>query len=102
MRMEFTPRHFLHLVSLTLLRTYFEQRRLLLDFDGDGLGESVEPLHDAWMGLPGKERHACWVDFETAFGLSSRRGIQTRRLYQTAPCAGKPPLADIPLQIPTA
>ncbi len=77
MRMEFTPRHFLHLVSLPLLRAYFEQRRLLMDFDWDGLGESIEPLHDAWMGLPGKERHACWVDFETAFGLSSRRGIQT-------------------------
>lgn len=77
MRMEFTPRHFLHLVSLPLLRTYFEQRRLLLDFDWDGLGESVEPLYNAWMGLPGKERHACWVDFETAFGLFSRRGIQT-------------------------
>lgn len=77
MRMEFTPRHFLHLVSLPLLRAYFEQRRLLMDFDWDGLGESIEPLHDAWMGLPGKDRHACWVDFETAFGLSSRRGIQT-------------------------
>ncbi len=77
MRMEFTPRHFLRLVSSPLLRMYFEQRRLLLDFDWEGLGDSVEPLYEAWMGLPGKERHACWVDFETAFGLSSRRGIQT-------------------------
>ena len=77
MRMEFTPHHFFRLVSLPLLRAYFEQRRLLLGFDWDGLGESVEPLYDAWMGLAGNERHACWVDFETAFGLCSRRGIQT-------------------------
>lgn len=77
MRMEFTPRHFLRLVSSPLLRIYFEQRRLLDGFDWDGLGDEMEPLHDAWMALPGKEGHACWVDFETAFGLFSRRGIQT-------------------------
>lgn len=77
MRMEFTPRHFLRLVSSPLLRTYFEQRRLLDDFDWDGLGEPVEPLHTAWMALPAKDRHTVWVDFENVFGLCSRRGLQT-------------------------
>ena len=77
MRLEFTPRRFLRLVSLPLLRAYFERRRLLSDFDWDGVGGDVDPLCQAWMGLPAKERHACWVDFETAFGLFSRRGIQT-------------------------
>ncbi len=77
MRTEFAPQHFLRLVSKSLLRRYFEDKNLLTGFDWDSLGESIEPLYDAWMRLPGKERHACWVDFETVFGLSSRRGIQT-------------------------
>lgn len=77
MRMEFSPRHFLHLVSLPLLRAYFEQRRLLLDFDWDGLGESIEPLHDACKALPNQDRQLVWVDFETVYGLCSRRGLQT-------------------------
>ena len=77
MRTEFAPQHFLQLVSKSLLRRYFGDKKLLAEFDWDSLSESVEPLYDAWLRLPSKERHACWVDFETAFGLSSRRGIQT-------------------------
>jgi len=77
MRMEFTPRHFLRLVSALLLRKYFEQHHLLDGFDWDGLDESVEPLHAAWMELPAKERNAVWVDFESVLGLCSRRGLGT-------------------------
>lgn len=77
MRMEFSTRNFLRLVSSPLLRTYFEQRRLLLDFDWDGLGESVEPLYYACRGLPNEDRQIVWVDFENVYGLCSRRGLQT-------------------------
>lgn len=77
MRLEFNPRNFLRLVSVYLLREYFEQHNLLSDFDWNGLPNSVEPLYSAWMALPARDRQAVWVDFETAFGLSSRRGIQT-------------------------
>lgn len=77
MRMEFTPLYFLRLVSIPLLKKYFEQHNLPEEFDWDGLGDDLEPLHAAWMSLPGKEKHSCWVDFETAFGLFSRHGIQT-------------------------
>jgi hypothetical protein len=59
------------------LRTYFEQRRLLLNFDWDDLGESVEPLYSACKALPSQERQLAWVDFETVYGLCSRRGLQT-------------------------
>jgi hypothetical protein len=100
MRMEFTPRHFLHLVSLPLLRTYFEQRRLLLNFDWDGLGESVEPLYSACKALPSQERQVAWVDFETVYGLCSRRGLQTlldasgRSREDVAASMGKGSIAD--------
>ncbi len=77
MRTEFSPQHFLRLVANPLLQRYFEERDLLKEFDWEGLGDDKAPLYEAWMALPGKVRHACWVDFEAAFGLFSRRGIQT-------------------------
>lgn len=77
MRTEFSPQHFLRLVANSLLQRYFRERDLLSGFDWEGLGDDRAPLYEAWMALPGKVRHACWVNFETAFGLFSRRGIQT-------------------------
>lgn len=77
MRTEFSPQHFLRLVAKSLLQRYFAELGLLREFDWEALGDDKVPLYEAWMALPGKVRHACWMDFETAFGLFSRRGIQT-------------------------
>jgi len=105
MQMEFTLRNFLRLVSPPLLRTYFEQRNLLADFDWDSLGDSIEPLHAAVMSLPVKDRHAVWVDFENAFGLRSRRGLQTlldaagADREQVAASMGKGATADKALRV---
>lgn len=77
MRTEFSPQHFLRLVAKPLLQRYLAELGLLREFDWETLGDDKVPLYEAWMALPGKVRHACWMDFEAAFGLFSRRGIQT-------------------------
>lgn len=77
MKLEYNPRNFLRLVSRALLQSYFEQRSLLTEFGWDAVADDVEHLYVAWMGMPAADRQAAWVDFENAFGLCSRRGIQT-------------------------
>jgi hypothetical protein len=98
--MEFNPRIFLRLVTAHSLRSYFEQRCLLGDFNWENAGSDVESLHAAWMALRPEDRHAVWVDFENTFGLASRRGIQTlldtghAQHQDMLPCMGKGALAE--------
>jgi len=98
--MEFSPQHFFRLVSPALLQTYFTQRGLLADFDWKGLGKDVTPLFQAWKSVPSRDRHSAWTDFEDAFALFSRRGIQTVidsagiQREQVRACMGKGSIAD--------
>ena len=79
MKLEYTPRNVFRAVPAALLQEYFEQRRLLADFDWAGLDVDIEPLHTAWVALPSQDRQSSSVDFQSAFGLCSKQGIQTLR-----------------------
>ncbi|GIU78640.1 MAG: hypothetical protein KatS3mg005_1878 [Bryobacteraceae bacterium] len=75
MKPEYNPRNILRVVSTPLLQEYFDGCGLLTDFAWDQF--NVESLYDLWMALPAAERNGVSVDFQNAFNLTSRQGINT-------------------------
>ena len=78
---DYAPRQFLRQVQIALLREYFTRRKTLGDVAWDSLTEAeVEPIYEAWHGLPEVERKEIESDFRRVHALGAADG--TRALIE--------------------
>ena len=75
MASPFSSPQFLRLVRKPLLREYFHQKGLLLNFDFEQLGDTeIAPIHEAIQGLPGEIRAQVDSDFHAVHDLGTATG----------------------------
>jgi len=73
---QFTPRVFFLQVSNELLRSYFDSREELRDFEWDRFSLSAsDPLHDAWSALPERSRDETENELRAVAELATRDGL---------------------------
>ena len=78
---DYAPRQFLRQVQIGLLREYFTRRTTLGHIAWDSLTEAeIEPIYEAWHGLPEVERKEIESDFRHVHALGEADG--TRALIE--------------------
>lgn len=76
MAVTYTLRVFFLQVSNELLRSYFESRDELRDFDWDGFSLSAsDPLYDAWSALPERSRNETDSELRAVAELGTRERL---------------------------
>lgn len=81
MASDYAPRQFLRQVQSGLLREYFTRRKTLGHVAWDALTEAaIEPIYEAWHGLPEVERKEIESDFRRVHALGTADG--TRALIE--------------------
>lgn len=76
MAAQFTPRVFFLQVSNESLKSYFESRDELRDFEwGRYALSATDPLHDAWSLLPERSRQETEAEFRAVSELATREGL---------------------------
>ncbi|RJP18953.1 MAG: hypothetical protein C4529_11865 [Deltaproteobacteria bacterium] len=74
---DYAPRDFLRQVQIALLREYFGRRKELGDIEWDKLKEAeIEPIHDAWHGLPDLARKEIESDFRRIHAMGGPDGTR--------------------------
>ena len=74
---EYSPRQFLRLVPKALLQRYFADRGLLIEFDWESLPKrNIEPLYQAWLGLPEEARDVAEMDFREIHAMACDGGFR--------------------------
>lgn len=74
---DYAPRQFLRQVQIALLREYFTRRGELSNVEWDKLKEAeIEPVHEAWHGLPELKRKEVESDFRRVHAMGSSDGTR--------------------------
>jgi hypothetical protein len=74
---EYSPRQFLRLVPKALLQRYFADHGLLIEFDWESLPKrDIEPLYQAWLGLPEEARDVAEMDFREIHAMACDGGFR--------------------------
>ena len=74
---QYSPRSFLRQVSNQLLQRYFEQNGFDLELDWDKLEETgIEPIYEAWLGLPEPSQRTSDADFTDISCLANDAGLE--------------------------
>lgn len=77
MAIQYTPRVFLRQVPKDLLKTYFERRKDLADFDWAALTDGeIDPLFEAWQALPDPKREEVESEFREVAELATHDGVR--------------------------
>lgn len=72
---DYAPRQFLRQIQIALLREYFTQRTMLADVEWNKLKETeIEPIDEAWHGLPGRIQKEVDSDFRRIHAMGAPEG----------------------------
>ncbi len=76
MAKHYTTNQFFRQTPNELLRAYFWQKGLFLDFNFNGLTEGeIEPLFSAWLDIPESDRQTIDSEFKEIFEMSCEKGF---------------------------
>lgn len=90
MAKQFDPRKVLRHVSNKLLQQFFTKRQQLPDLDWAALTETdVQPVFDAWQGLPEPQRREVQVILQDVNDLSDDRGLRVLAEEVSSRCPGR-------------
>ena len=77
MTRHYTITSFFRQMPNALLKRYFAKRGLLTDFDFEAMKETkIDPLMEAWLGLPAEQRKEMEAEFREIFELSCEKGAK--------------------------
>jgi hypothetical protein len=77
MTRQYSPKNFLRQVSNHLLRTFFAQRGVLTEIPWVLQRETkIEPIYDAWQGLPASQRSEIDRAFQAIHEMACPAGVQ--------------------------
>ena len=77
MARQYSPRNFFRHVPNRLLEQYFKEKKVLAEIKFDELKETkIEPIYEAWLSLPEKERNDIEKDFREIDLLSTEGGTK--------------------------
>ena len=75
---QYNIKRFFRAAPNALLARYFKKRKVLADFDFKALKEGrPDPLFEAWLELPEKQRAKMEAEFQDIYALSCQQGVKS-------------------------